>query len=641
MPPTSPWIPPLVLLAAVAASAATTAVVIRVVLRLGFVAMPRADRWHTRVTALHGGVGFAPVFLLIAAGILLAMGARLDLESLKAVRDSGLLEPAVVLVGAAAMFLLGLVDDFKRLRPATKLAGQIVAAAPLMVVVGPFSLTGWMAIDLLVTYAWIVGVTNAVNLLDNMDGISAGVCTVAFASIAATLAVHMPGAAPPAAWMAALMAAATFGFWLHNRPPARVFMGDSGSLFLGFMLATLTLPGALNDGWTISPDRPLSSLQQGLVAVSFAGIPILDTVLVTVTRLWRSQSPAVGGKDHSTHRLARLGLDGWQTLGTVLALAAASGLAGFFMVGSPSIIYPLFGLYLVALLLVGVWLSRVPVVVSEATGTVQSFLSRRRTPIIQLIKALLDAMIVSACYYGAYLLRFDFSLDDPTRLAVVRSLPLVLACCLLAHLAFRSYTRSWRSGSASEMVDHALPAVVGAAAGVAAVVVAFGLPPGFSRGAFVIFGVLWVLATVLSRFSFVLLDEISARLRARSGQAKAVVIYGAGRAGRLLATEAAFLDGPVRVVGFIDDDESKQGCRIHGIRVAAPEAWISRRRPPQVEIWVSSPLVPADRVEQFRRMLGDEVVVRRLDVRISESVGPATDAGSGAHPVEQATAHRA
>lgn len=641
MPALAPWIPPLVLLAAVAASAVSTAVVIRVVLRLGLVAVPRADRWHTRVTALHGGVGFAPVFLLIAGSIVVAIGSRLDLGSLEAVRSSGLLEPAVVLVGAAAMFLLGLVDDFQRLRPATKLAGQIVAAAPLMVVVGPFALTGWMPLDLVVTYAWIVGVTNAVNLLDNMDGISAGVCTVAFASIAATLAVHMPGEAPPAAWMAALMAAATFGFWLHNRPPARVFMGDSGSLFLGFMLATLTLPGALNDGWTTSPDLPLSTVQQALIAVSFAGIPILDTVLVTLTRLWRSQSPAVGGKDHSTHRLARLGLDGWQTLGTVLSLAAVSGLAGFFMVGSPSIIYPLFGLYLVALLLVGVWLARVPVVVSDATGTLQSFLSRRRTPIIQVIKAVLDALLVSACYYGAYLLRFDFSLDEPTRLAVARSLPLVLACCLLAHLAFRSYTRSWRSGSASEMVDHALPAVVGGAAGVAAVVVAFGLPLGFSRGAFVIFGVLYVLATVLSRFSFVLLDEISARLRSRSGEAKAVVIYGAGRAGRLLASEAAFLDGPVRVVGFVDDDESKQGCRVHGIRVAAPEAWTSRRRPPQVEIWVSSPLVPADRVEQFRRLLGGDVVVRRLDVRISETVGPATSAGSGAHAVEQPPAHRA
>lgn len=645
MPLASPWTSLLVLLAALAASAAATAVVIRVVLRLGFVAMPRADRWHTRVTALHGGVGFAPVFLLIAAGVVIALASRLDLGSLDAVRRSGLLEPAAVLVGAGAMFLLGLVDDFKRLRPATKLAGQIVAAAPMMVVVGPFSLTGWMPIDLLVTYLWIVGVTNAVNLLDNMDGISAGVCTVAFASIAATLAVHLDaGSMPPAAWLAALMSAATLGFWIHNRPPAKVFMGDSGSLFLGFMLATLTLPGTLNGGWSAAPDEPLSSLQQALVALAFAGIPILDTVLVTVTRLWRSQSPAVGGKDHSTHRLARLGLDGWQTLSTVLVLAAASGLAGFFMVGSPAIIYPLFGLYLVSLLLVGVWLSRVPVVVSEASGVVQSFLERRRTPLIQVIKAAVDVLLVSACYYGAYLLRFDFSLDEPTRLAVVRSLPVVLACSLLAHLAFRSYTRSWRSGSASEMVDHALPAVVGAATGVAAVVVGFGLPLGFSRGAFVIFGVLVVLATVLSRFSFVLLDGISARLRARSQQARAVVIYGAGRAGRLLATEAAYLEGPgpFRVVGFVDDDESKQGCRIHGVRVSSPESWRARRRLAPAEVWVSSPLVPSARVEEFRARLGEEVVVRRLEVRITESTGGAGGAGgSGAHPIEQATAHRA
>ena len=620
MPLADPLISLLVLLAAGVASAAATAAVIRATMRLGLVAMPRADRWHTRPTALHGGVGFAPVFLLIAGGVLIALGSRLDLGSLDAVRRSGLLEPAAVLLGGGSMFLLGLVDDFKRLRPATKLAGQIVAAAPMMVVIGPFALTGWMPLDLLVTYLWIVGVTNAVNLLDNMDGVSAGVCTVAFASIAATLAVHTgPAAMPPAAWMAALVSASTLGFWMHNRPPARVFMGDSGSLFLGFMLAALTLPGVLNADWSPSPGQSLSPIQQGLVAVAFAGIPLLDTVLVTVTRLWRNQSPAVGGKDHSTHRLARLGLDGWQTLTTVLVLAAASGLAGFFMVGSPSVIYPMFGLYLVTLLLVGVWLSRVPVAVSAASGVVQSFLERRRTPLIQLIKAAIDALLVSACYYGGYLLRFDFSIDDPTRAAVVQSLPLVLACCLVTHLAFRSYTRSWRSGAASEMVDHVLPAIVGAAASVAVVAVAFGLPLGYSRGAFVIFGVLLVVATLLSRFSFVMLDEFSARLRARTREAKSVVIYGAGRAGRLLASEAPFVPGePVRVVGFIDDDPSKQGRRIGGIRVSSPDRWSRLGHRGPTEIWVSSPLVPKARVVQLRESIGTSVPVRWLDVRISD-----------------------
>ncbi len=618
MPPLLSWLTPLALLLVVAVSAGSTAVVIRVVIRLGFVAVPRADRWHTRVTALHGGVGFAPVFLLLSAAIVVFAAVQLHAGSIDAFRATGLLEPAAVLLGGAAMFILGLVDDFLGLKPSTKLAGQIAAAAPLLVAVGPFELTSWLPLDLLITYLWIIGITNAVNLLDNMDGVSAGVCAVSFAAISATLSVHGGEGLPAAAWMSAILSAATVGFWIHNRPPAKVFMGDSGSLFLGFMLATLTMPSELNRHWSMLDSQPLSSLQQGLVAIAFAGTPILDTVLVTVTRLWRNQSPAVGGKDHSTHRLARLGLDGWQTLAIVLALAAASGLAGFSMVSSPSTIYPLFGLYLVGLLLVGVWLSRVPVAVSQASGAVQDFIRRRQTRLVQVAKAAVDVLVVATCYYGAYLLRFDFSIDDPTRAAVVQSLPIVLACCLVAHLAFRSYTRSWRSGAATEMVDHALPAIVGAAASVAVVVVAFGLPLGYSRGAFVIFGVLLVIATLLSRFSFVMLDELSARLRARTSEARSVVIYGAGRAGRLLASEAPFVPGgPVRVVGFIDDDASKHGFRIAGIRVSGPEWWSHPRRHRPTEIWISSPLVPKARIERLRALIGADLPVRWLDVRIS------------------------
>lgn len=640
MPPLPPWLTPLALLLVVAISAASTAVVIRIVMRLGYVAVPRADRWHTRATALHGGVGFAPVFLVISAAIVAFAAFRLHAGSFEAFRTSGLLEPAAVLLGGAAMFALGLVDDFLTLKPSTKLAGQIVAAAPLLVAVGPFELTSWLPLDLLITYGWIIGITNAVNLLDNMDGVSAGVCAVSFAAIAATLAAHAgDDGLPAAAWMAALLSAATIGFWIHNRPPARVFMGDSGSLFLGFMLATLTLPSGFNRHWSVLEPQPLSSLQQALVAIAFAGTPILDTVLVTVTRLWRNQSPAVGGKDHSTHRLARLGLDGWQTLAIVLALAGASGLAGFSMVSSPSTIYPLFGLYLVGLLLVGVWLSRVPVAVSQASGAVQDFIRRRQTRLVQLAKAAIDVLVVATCYYGAYLLRFDFSIDDATRGAVVQSLPIVLACCLVAHLAFRSYTRSWRSGAAAEMVDHALPAIVGAAASVAVVVVAFGLPLGYSRGAFVIFGVLLVVATLLSRFSFVMLDELSARLRARTREARSVVIYGAGRAGRLLASEAPFVPGgPVRVVGFVDDDPSKHGFRIAGIRVSGPEWWSQPRRHRPTEIWVSSPLVPKEQVEQLQAALDADLPVRWLEVRIS---GLSGEAGPATKPPGSAAAAQA
>ena len=141
---------------------------------------------------------------------------------------------------------------------------------------------------------------------------------------------------------------------------------------------------------------------------------------------------------------------------------------------------------------------------------------------------------------------------------------------------------------------------------------------------------LLIVATLLSRFSFVMLDELSVRLRARTSEARSVVIYGAGRAGRLLASEAPFVPGgPVLVVGFIDDDPSTHGLRIAGIRVSGPEWWSHPRRQRPTEIWVSSPQVPRAQVERLQASIGPDLPVRWLDVRISGLAADSDQASRG------------
>ena len=182
-------------------------------------AQPSYDRWHRRPVPKVGGLAMLPPLLLVCA-----VGGTV---------------PALypLLVGTTLMFAVGLADDIRTFRPATKLVLQMVAAAVLLFLLPDLHLTGWPAVDLLLAFAWIVGITNAVNLLDNMDGLAAGVACIAGTCFLAVLLLDgAPGVLPLAAGVAAFVGM-TAGFLLFNFHPASIFMGDSGSHLLGCFLA--------------------------------------------------------------------------------------------------------------------------------------------------------------------------------------------------------------------------------------------------------------------------------------------------------------------------------------------------------------------------------------------------------------------
>src|SRR5262245_21319597 len=233
--------------------------------RIAFVAKPRADRWHRREIALAGGVGifaaFAPAVAYFQAWPILA--------------------------GAGAMFVLGLLDDIFRLKPYAKLAGQLLVAG-LTVALGP--MLPWTPFPILneaLSLFWIIGITNAMNLLDNMDGLSAGVAVVVAVFQSAFFLLY--GQLDLAAISAAL-AGALLGFLVFNWNPASIFMGDCGALFLGYTLAVL----AMAHGY---------GRARGLVIVIAAPVlvmlvPIFDTTFVTITRILRGRPLSKGGRDH-------------------------------------------------------------------------------------------------------------------------------------------------------------------------------------------------------------------------------------------------------------------------------------------------------------------------------------------------------
>jgi UDP-GlcNAc:undecaprenyl-phosphate/decaprenyl-phosphate GlcNAc-1-phosphate transferase len=291
-----------------------TPAVRRLALRLGLIAVPRADRAHGEPTAMMGGVA---IYLGTTAALLLVgIGARLFLRGW-----GNLGELAGILAGATLAGAIGLWDDRARLRPLVKLLAQIVAVAVLVLSGVTIQLPVPQSLNIALTLCWVLYVTNAVNFCDNADGVAAGMSSVAAAFF--TLIAAMNGQYLVSALAAAVMGA-SLGFLRHNLPLPRatIFMGDSGALFLGFTLAALGIklrfPANVN-------------YVTWMVPVLVLGVPLFDATMVFVSRYRRRVSLMQGGVDHLSHRLSRLGFG---VLGSALALdmvGAALGLAAMFV----------------------------------------------------------------------------------------------------------------------------------------------------------------------------------------------------------------------------------------------------------------------------------------------------------------------
>jgi UDP-GlcNAc:undecaprenyl-phosphate GlcNAc-1-phosphate transferase len=249
--------------------------------RLGVMDQPNPRKVHARPMPLLGGA--AIVIASIVA--LLLFQDHFEIQQLIG-----------IFFGAALVSLLGIVDDRWGLRPLLKLIGQIFAAV-ILIASGlqvrslPFE---WL--NILVTLVWIVGITNAFNLLDNMDGLSGGVAAVAaafFMLMAALSDQSYVGA------LAAALLGAAIGFLAYNFNPASIFMGDTGSLFLGFMLSAIGIKLRFPANVTFVT---------WMIPILVLGMPIFDTTLVFISRLRRGKNPlTTPGKDHVSHRLVELG----------------------------------------------------------------------------------------------------------------------------------------------------------------------------------------------------------------------------------------------------------------------------------------------------------------------------------------------
>ncbi len=436
--------------------------------RRGHLAVVRADRWHAAPTPIVGGIGIA---LSVVVGLALARGVLDEFRDATSAAAGCVIALLAGSVGAAAM---GFWDDLAHFVPSTKLAAQCVCAGVFLWMTGGIELSGSAPIDGALSLIWIVSVMNAVNMLDNMDGVAGTAVTVGLLGIATVNAVSGNLAI---AMIALVCAGAVVGFLGHNMPRARVFMGDAGSLFLGFMLAALVLLG------------PRSTIP--VTGFGCALVPLLDMTIVSFCRIRRGASPMRGGRDHMTHRLVARGLSEGGVVWLVGVVAASGAVAASLAAMWSSIAETCLVALAAGFVCAGALLLRMCIQVDGPSDV-------RSAAFSPFVKVLLDVVTVSALLHVGYLIRWDFEIPPELTNSVAWSLPVALGCCIGVNALRGEYVRSWRwTGAGTRRAVES--SFVGAVCATTVIVAVWSPDRLFSRAATGIFLVGYPLATVAVR----------------------------------------------------------------------------------------------------------------------------------------------
>lgn len=562
-----------------------------VALRTGIISKPAADRWSANPVALLGGPAIVAATAL-SLGLIDGLGV----------------EVWILLVGALAMAVVGLFDDIRPIGPAAKLTAQIVAAAAVTSAGLRFPLTGVALVDTVITIFWIVGLTNAFNLLDNMDGLAGGIAAIIGLVKLALFLIdgEMAGAAA-----AAVFSAACLGFLVHNLVPRRIFMGDAGSLFLGFFVAGLSTIGA----------APASRVTVSVLVVPLVLmlVPIFDTVLVTVVRVLTGRRVSQGGRDHASHRLVTGGLSERGAVFTLYGLAALAG--GVAIATRGTSLYTGIVLLLavtLAMVILGVSLARVAVYKKDVPGQMahRPLHLPGASYYRHAANAGINVTLIFVSCYAAYTFRYgtDLALAEAT---FVQALPIVFGAKMLALGLFGTYRSVWRYTDSRDLAALVLASTAGSAMAVLVVLFAYGFAD-YSR---VVFVLDWILFTTLLAGSRLSLRALSDILRPASRGAIRVLIYGAGDEGVALLQELRRNPKHGRtVVGFLDDDPLKNRTRIQGLSVFGGLAELSKavRVTAAQEVLLAIGDAGEERVSELvERCAALQMPVNRFEVRVS------------------------
>jgi UDP-GlcNAc:undecaprenyl-phosphate GlcNAc-1-phosphate transferase len=422
------------------ASAALTLLVRTVARRRKWLALPREDRWHREPTALFGGVG---IYLAFTLGLLVFVPWSRTLAGL-------------VTLGTV-MFLTGIVDDVRDLKPQSKLVVQLTCGVLLYTFGYHFNDGFPWWIDLAVVVFWVVAITNALNLLDNMNGLAAGIAIIAGVF---RLLLYVRTGYDEGAIASAVFIGAVAGFLVFNFPRATIFMGDAGSFIIGFALAALNL--------TSSQAFSKSVFSILFFPVLVLAIPIFDTAFVSVQRYFSGRAVSQGGRDHTSHRLVAVGLSETAAVVILWAISIAAGATAYvlYAVGF-SYAWFIGTLLILGLVLFGVVLGRVrvypddaPAVESRPGFLLPSEWRYKR----QSLWVFLDLLTIVLALYAAALLVAPNAATSGNLFEAGRLAPVTVAAVLLTLFVRGLYRVDWQDIGVREVRTIAGGAAIGLAA---------------------------------------------------------------------------------------------------------------------------------------------------------------------------------
>ncbi len=543
-----------------------------------FVARPKSDRWHNRPTAMLGG---AAIFLATAGAFVLFV--PLTRSSL------------IIFGGSTLLFLVGLVDDILNIRPYQKLIGQLIGAGVVIAFGLKLPITGYEIVDIWITVFWLIGITNAINLLDNMDGLAAGIATIGAVSLGLNFAAN---GQTDDLLLVAVFIGALLGFLVFNFNPASIFMGDCGSMFVGFLLGSTVM---LNQ--TGGKSRGLLPILAVPVLILF--VPIFDTTFVTILRKVWGRKASQGGRDHTSHRLVALGLSERAAVLMLYSFAIGAGTLSLLVARlEVTQSLALISIFSIVLVIIGVYLSKVKVYESEeealARGSNAAFaflvnISYKR----RIFEVFLDAFLITLAYYTAFVIVFGAFEDTPNWDLFLKSLPILVLLKLSAFLVVGVYRGLWRYTSIGDLITFAKGSAIGSVLSVLALLLLYRFE-NYSRTVLIVDAILVFGALVGSRMMFRLIRQAIPVPIGSEG--RRALIYGAGDGGEMVLRELRnnpklnFLP-----VGFIDDDKLKTDKLIHGLNVFSAEKIAETCVEKKIsEILISTSKLDPDKLRELR-----------------------------------------
>jgi len=524
--------------------------------RFGYVAQPAGSRWHKDPTPLMGGVA---IFL----GVMLSLAFFLP----------ELWEPRLLgfVLGCIIVFAVGFWDDLSGLRPVTKLLSQIIAACVAVFTGNVFDFGGHELFAVLLTIFWIASLTNAFNLIDNMDGLCAGTACisglvlVAYAFVNGDVVVGVISAA---------FVGGCLGFLRYNFSPASIFMGDSGSMFIGYTFAVISIMATGKDVGNV-----VATLAFPVLVL---GVPIFDTALVSFSRILKGKSISEGGTDHTSHRLVMLGLSERRTVLLIYLFSLILGTTAFLYAYLNFSVVLVMSVVLVSGAVVfGLFLGEVkvdsvelPLALSSRKEGAPAVLGTNVFHKRAFVEMLLDVVAICLSYYAATLLRYEAEIT-PIRLARIWvALPVIIPVKLIVLYSFGLYRSMWRYLGIFDLIHIFRAVTTSSLITVVAVLMVWNFEH-YSRTVFVIDWMIMLMLVAGLRLLFRGLRDALPGIQKKSG--KRVLIIGAGDAGEMLVREMQS-NSQLRYqpIGFIDDNPGKIGRRMFGLDVIGNRSSLRR-----------------------------------------------------------------